>query len=68
MQDLIIYTLDQIIVVALLPLRNLTILLQAIRYGKITYEEALNKMTNIRGVIKRFDNLDSFYQNQAKVL
>ena len=68
MQDLIIYTLDQIIVVALLPLRNLTILLQAIRYGEITYEEALNKMTNIRGVIKRFDNLDSFYQNQTKVL
>ena len=43
-------------------------LLQAIKDGEITYEEALNKMTNIRGVIKRFDNLDFFYQNQAKVL
>ena len=43
-------------------------LLHDIKHGQINHEEALKKMTNIRGDIKRFDNLNSYNQNQAQVL
>ena len=43
-------------------------LLQDIEHGKITYEEALKKMTNIRGDIYMLVKLKSFTQNQNKML
>ena len=41
-------------------------LLQDIEYSKITYEEALKKMTNIRGDIDMLVKLKSSTQNQKK--
>ena len=43
-------------------------LLQDIEHGKITYEEALKKMTNIYDDISMFLKLDSFTSNQSKIL
>ena len=43
-------------------------LLQDIEHGKITYEEALKKMTNIYDDISMFLKLDSFTSNQSKML
>ena len=37
-------------------------------YSKITYEEVLKRIENIRNDIKRFDNLNHVTQNQVKVL
>ena len=43
-------------------------LLQDIKYGEITFEEALKKITNVRGDIKMLVKLNSFSQNQIKML
>ena len=43
-------------------------LLQDIEHSKITYEEALKKMTNISNDIKMLEKLDSLTQNKSRVL
>ena len=43
-------------------------LIQDIEHGKITHEEVLRRITNIRNDIKILDNLDNFNENQDKVL
>ena len=43
-------------------------LLQDIERSKITYEEALERMTNISKMLKMLKKLDSFTQNQTRVL
>ena len=52
----------------LLTLNDSNKLLQDIQHDKITYEEALKKMTNILGDIKNFNSLTSFTQNQLEVV
>ena len=43
-------------------------LIQDIDHGKITHEETLKKIANIRNDIERIGNLDEFNQNQVNVL
>ena len=43
-------------------------LIQDIEHGKITHEEVLRRITNIRNDIKILDDLDNFNENQDKVL
>ena len=43
-------------------------LIQDIKHSKITHEEALKTITNIRNNIKRINDLNEFNSNQVKLL